>query len=188
MNAVSIAVVGAGYWGPNIIRNAKALCETDLRWVCDRDVDRARRVVGEQSAIGVTPDLDEVLADESVEAVAIATPPATHAEIALRCIEAGRHLLVEKPLADSYEAGLRMVQAAQERGVVLHCDHTFCYTPAVQKIRDLVAGRRAGRAALLRLGPREPGARPAGGRRLLGPRAARHLDPRLHPRRRAASR
>ena len=91
-------------------------------------------------------------------------------------------MLVEKPLADSYEAGLQMVEAAEERGVVLHCDHTFCYTPAVQKIRDLVAGGELGDAALLRLGPGEPRARPAGGRRLLGPRAARPLDPRLHPR------
>jgi predicted dehydrogenase len=141
---VGVAVIGAGYWGPNIVRNAMALRDTELKWVCDRDVARARTVVGEQSAIRVTPDLDEVLADESVEAVAIATPPATHAELALRCIEAGRHLLVEKPLADSYEAGLRIVTAAEEQGVVLHCDHTFCYTPAVQKIRDLVAAGELG--------------------------------------------
>ena len=144
MNAVSMAVVGAGYWGPNIIRNAKALCETDLRWVCDRDLERARRVIGEQSEIRVTHDLDEVLADASVEAVAIATPPASHAEIALRCIEAGRHIMVEKPLADSYEAGLRIVQAAEEPGVVLQCDHTFCYTPAVQAIREMVARHELG--------------------------------------------
>jgi predicted dehydrogenase len=144
MTAVPMAVVGAGYWGPNIIRNAKALCETELRWVCDRDVARARRVVGEQSEIRVTPDLDDVLADDSVEAVAIATPPATHAEIALRCLESGRHVLVEKPLADSYEAGLQMVQAAEARGLVLHCDHTFCYTHAVQAIRDLVVAGELG--------------------------------------------
>jgi predicted dehydrogenase len=137
---VGMAVVGAGYWGPNIVRNALACRDTELKWVCDRDLARARCVVGDQTAIGVTPDLDEVLADHSVEAVAIATPPGTHAELALRCIDAGRHLLVEKPLADSYDAGLKMVKAAEEQGVVLHCDHTFCYTPAVQKIRDLVAG------------------------------------------------
>jgi predicted dehydrogenase len=141
---VGMAVIGAGYWGPNIVRNALASPATDLKWVCDRDVGRARRVVGEQSPIRVTPDIDDVLADASVEAVAIATPPATHAELALQCIEAGRHLLVEKPLANSYEAGLRMVTAADERGVVLHCDHTFCYTPAVQKIRDLVAAGELG--------------------------------------------
>src|SRR5512144_14730 len=144
MSGVTIAVVGGGYWGPHIVRNALAVPETDLKWLCDLDVARARRVVGEQSAVQVTPDLDDVLSDDSVEAVAIATPPATHAQIALRCIEAGRHVLVEKPLADSYEAGLRMVQAAEQRGVVLQCDHTFCYTPAVQTIRDLVAGGALG--------------------------------------------
>ena len=139
-----MAVIGAGYWGPEHRAQRHGVSRgTDLKWVCDRDVGRARHVVGDQTAIRVTPDLDDVLADESVEAVAIATPPATHAELALRCIEAGRHLLVEKPLADSYDAGLQMVEAAEERGVVLHCDHTFCYTPAVQKIRDLVAARRA---------------------------------------------
>jgi predicted dehydrogenase len=139
MKPVGMAVIGAGYWGPNIVRNALVLSETDLKWVCDRDVARARHVVGTQSSIRVTPDIDQVLADESVEAVAIATPPATHAELAFRCVEAGRHLLIEKPLANSYDAGLQMVRAAEDRGVVLHCDHTFCYTPAVQKIRDLVA-------------------------------------------------
>jgi predicted dehydrogenase len=141
---VGMAVIGAGYWGPNIVRNALACRDTELKWVCDRDVARARRVVGDQTPIRVTPELDEVLADDSVEAVAIATPPATHAELALACIEAGRHLLVEKPLADSYDAGLRMVRAAEEHDVVLHCDHTFCYTPAVQKIRDLVAAGELG--------------------------------------------
>ena len=141
---VGMAVIGAGYWGPNIVRNAMAARETDLKWVCDRDLVRARQVVGEQSPIRVTPDLDELLADASVEAVAIATPPATHAALALRCIQAGRHVLVEKPLADSYEAGLQMVTAAEQHGVVLHCDHTFCYTPAVQKIRDLVAAGELG--------------------------------------------
>jgi predicted dehydrogenase len=141
---VGMAVIGAGYWGPNIVRNALASCATDLRWVCDRDVERARQVVGDQSAIRVTPDIDDVLADDSIEAVAIATPPATHEELALQCIEAGRHLLVEKPLAHSYDAGLRMVTAAEDRGVVLHCDHTFCYTPAVQKIRDLVEAGELG--------------------------------------------
>ena len=69
--------------------------------------------------------------------MAIATPPATHAPIALRCLAAGRHVLVEKPLADSYDAGLQMVREAEQRGLVLHCDHTFCYTPAVQMIREL---------------------------------------------------
>src|SRR4051794_2979104 len=141
---IGMAVVGAGYWGPNLVRNALALAETQLRWVCDRDLVRARRVVGEQTPIKVAGDLEEVLADEFVEAVAIATPPATHEELALRCIEAGRHVLIEKPLADSLAAGRRIVEAAARHGVVVHCDHTFCYTPAVQKIRELVVSGEIG--------------------------------------------
>src|SRR3954453_6757862 len=144
MNPVDMAVVGAGYWGPNIIRNALALPATELRWVCDLDLLRARRVVGDQSAVRITADLDDVLADPRVEAVAIATPPSTHAALALRCLNAGRHLLIEKPLADSLPAGQRIVDAAAAAGLVLHCDHTFCYTPAVQKIRELVRGGQLG--------------------------------------------
>ena len=144
MTALGMAVVGAGYWGPQLVRNARALPDTDLKWVCDRDLARARHVVGEQSEIRITAELGDVLADESVEAVAIATPPGTHAELALSCIEAGRHVLVEKPLADSLAAGVQIVRAAEEYGVVLQCDHTFCYTPAVQKIRDMVAGGELG--------------------------------------------
>ena len=141
---VGIAVIGAGYWGPNIVRNALVFPGTELKWLCDADLARAQHVVGAQRDIRVTPDIDDVLADESVEAVAIATPPETHAELALRCIRAGRHLLIEKPLASSYADGLQIVRAAEQRGVVLHCDHTFCYTPAVQKIRDLIAAGELG--------------------------------------------
>jgi predicted dehydrogenase len=141
---VGMAVIGAGYWGPNIVRNALAFPDTDVRWVCDRDLRRARQVVGGRTSIGVTGDIDDVLADDSVEAMAIATPPETHAELALQCLESGRHLLIEKPLASSYDAGLQIVRAAEERDLVLHCDHTFCYTPAVQKIRDLVAAGELG--------------------------------------------
>jgi predicted dehydrogenase len=141
---VTLAVVGAGYWGPKLVRNALALRDIQLRWVCDRDLARGFSVVGDQSPVRVTPELDDVLDDPGVEAVAIATPPGTHAELALRCLEAGRHVLVEKPLARSYEDGLRMVEAAEAAGLVLHCDHTFCYTPAVRAIRDLVAEGRLG--------------------------------------------
>jgi predicted dehydrogenase len=140
-----IGVVGAGYWGRKIVRNALALRDVRLRWVCDRDLERALDLVGDQTPVRVTPDIDDLLADPAVEAVAIATPPGTHAGLVERCLEAGRHVLVEKPLADSYEAGARIVEAAGERGLVLHCDHTFCYTAAVREIRDLVARGRLGR-------------------------------------------
>ena len=138
MKPVGVAVVGAGYWGPNLVRNFAASEKSDLRWVCDISVERAQKVVGAQSAVRVTDDLAEVLQDPAVEAVAIATPPSTHAAIALQCFAAGRHVLVEKPLAEKLEEGKAMVQAAEDAALTLMCDHTFCYTSSVRKIREIV--------------------------------------------------
>jgi len=130
--------VGAGYWGPNLVRNAMTCADIDLRYVCDTDVARAARVAGPYAGVEATASLDEVLADPAVEAVAVATPAATHLDIALAALDAGKHVLVEKPLASSYEEGRRLVEAAERRGLVIMCDHTYCYTPAVQRIRQLV--------------------------------------------------
>jgi predicted dehydrogenase len=94
--------------------------------------------VGRYSTIRVTPDLYDVLDDAGVGAVAIATPAQTHAEVALACLEAGKHVLVEKPLAWSVADGEKLIRVADESGLVLMCDHTYCYTPAVQRIRQLV--------------------------------------------------
>ena len=135
---VGTAVVGAGYWGPNLVRNALQSQSIRLVAVCDADLGRARVVVGDHSGIEATEDLSAILEDPSVEAVAIATPAATHAEVAMAAIDAGKHVLVEKPLAASYAEGVSLACAAEERGVVLMCDHTYCYTPAVQRIRELV--------------------------------------------------
>lgn len=135
---VGVAIVGAGYWGPNLLRNFCAHDGADVRWLCDLDTDRARAVVGRYSTVGVTGDLDQVLADPSVEAVVVATPAATHAGIGLAAIESGRHVLIEKPLATTGADGARLVEAADRHGRILMCDHTYCYTPAVQEIRRLV--------------------------------------------------
>ncbi len=141
MNAsepIGIAVIGAGYWGPNLVRNFQGSTQFRLRWLCDLDVERARRVLGGYSTVGVTADIEEVLADPSVQAVAIATPAGTHLKVALSALRAGKHVLVEKPLAATYEEGLQLVEEADERGLTLMCDHTYCYTPAVLRIRELL--------------------------------------------------
>jgi predicted dehydrogenase len=133
-----VAVVGAGYWGPNLIRNFLASEDWHLVAVCDLDVDRARTVVGRAGDVECVASLDEVLAREDIDAVAIATPARTHQGIALAALEAGKHVLVEKPLADTLASGRAIVDTATERGLVLMADHTYCYTPAVAKIRELV--------------------------------------------------
>jgi predicted dehydrogenase len=135
---IGLAVVGAGYWGPNLVRNFASSPEYRLTWLCDIDRARAVQVLGPYSTVEVTDDLEVVLADERVDAIAIATPAGTHLDIALAAMRAGKHVLIEKPLAATYADGLRLVEEADRAGLVLMCDHTFCYTPAVLKIRELV--------------------------------------------------
>ena len=141
---LGMAVVGAGYWGPNLVRNIGRSEQTALRWVCDLDLDRARRAVGPQSTVPVTDDLDRVLDDPTVDAIAVATPAHTHLPVALAALEAGKHVLVEKPLATSVDEGRKLVEVAEDRGLVLMCDHTYCYTPAVRAVQDMVARRELG--------------------------------------------
>jgi predicted dehydrogenase len=141
---VGVAVVGAGYWGPNLVRNLLACDETWLWSVCDLDLERAARVVGRYTSLEITDNLTALLADPRIEGVAIATPVATHHDIAMACIRAGKHVLVEKPLARTVAEAEALVQAADDAGVVLMCDHTYCYTPAVTRIREEIAAGSLG--------------------------------------------
>jgi predicted dehydrogenase len=136
---IGIAVIGAGYWGPNLVRNFLACPDVDLCWVADLDRERAARAVGPRSTVRVTDDIGAVLSDDRVDAVAVATPAWTHYEVALACLEAGKHVLVEKPFASSVAEGEKLVATAARNGLVLMCDHTYCYTPAVRKLGELVA-------------------------------------------------
>jgi predicted dehydrogenase len=141
---IGLAVIGAGYWGPNLVRNAQATPGLRLEYLCDLDAERAHRVLGGYSTVRVSNSLDEVLADPAVQAVAIATPAATHLPVAMAALEAGKHVLVEKPLAATFSDGRKLVEAAESRGLTLMLDHTFCYTPAVQHLRELVRGGELG--------------------------------------------
>lgn len=135
---LNVAVIGAGYWGPNLVRNFHANPQTKVEWVVDADLGKARRLAARFPPAQSSDDLDAVLARGEVDAIAIATPAGTHAPLALRAMEAGCHVLVEKPLATTVADGETMVRTARERGLVLMADHTFCYTPAVQKIREII--------------------------------------------------
>ncbi|HPT94709.1 MAG TPA: Gfo/Idh/MocA family oxidoreductase [Microbacteriaceae bacterium] len=136
---LSVAVVGAGYWGPNLARNFRASADWDLAAICDLDAERAQRVADGVGGVPVTTSLDEVLANPLIDAIAIATPARTHHPIVMAALAAGKHVIVEKPLADDQVRGAEMVSEARARGLVLMADHTYCYTPAVLKIRELIA-------------------------------------------------
>jgi predicted dehydrogenase len=131
-------VIGAGYWGPNLARNLRGSVDWELAAVCDLDRDRAARVAESVGGAPVVTDVDDVLTDPMIDAVVIATPARTHHELVCRALEAGKHVMVEKPLAADRESGAQMVELARDRGLVLMTDHTYCYTPAVLRIRDLI--------------------------------------------------
>ncbi|GAA5081939.1 putative dehydrogenase [Thermocatellispora tengchongensis] len=144
MTSFGLAVIGAGYWGPNLIRNAMATPELRVEWLCDLDEGRARAVLGHYSTVRATDSYERVLADPAVQAVAIATPAGTHAALVRAALEAGKHVLVEKPLTPTYAEGERLVALAAEKRLTLMLDHTFCYTPAVRKIRELIRSGEVG--------------------------------------------
>jgi predicted dehydrogenase len=142
--AIGLAVVGAGYWGPNLVRNAMVTPSFRLRWLCDLDEERARRVLGPYTTVPTTDSFDAILDDDEVQAVAIATPASSHFPLAMAALDAGKHVLVEKPLTADLSDGKKLVQAAEDRGLVLMCDHTYCYTSAVQELQRLVHSRQLG--------------------------------------------
>jgi predicted dehydrogenase len=140
-----VAVVGAGYWGPNLARNFRASDAWELAAVCDSDEARARKVAtGSGAGADVETSVERLLQRDDVDAVAVATPARTHRAIAVAALEAGKHVLVEKPLASSRDEALDIVRLADERGLTLMCDHTFCYTPVVQKIAEVIGGGELG--------------------------------------------
>jgi predicted dehydrogenase len=140
----SIAVIGAGYWGPNLVRNFRNNPEWDLVAVCDLDEARARKVIGNRSTVDVESSVARLFSRTDIDAVAIATPAHTHAPLALAAFEAGKHVLVEKPLAANAAHAADMVEAAERASRVLMIDHTYCYTPAVAYIGEAVASGTLG--------------------------------------------
>ena len=142
---IGIGVIGYGYWGPNLVRNFNEASGSRVVAVSDLRDERLARVRDRYPAVRTTGDYRQLLADPAIDAVVVATPVATHFRLALAAIEAGKHVLVEKPLAlDSREA-TALIEAARRHGVVLMVDHTFVYTGAVQKIKELVDRGQLGR-------------------------------------------
>jgi predicted dehydrogenase len=140
-----VAVAGLGYWGPNIARNFARLPEAELVWCCDASEASRARVAPSFPGVPFTADLDEILADDAVDAVALATPVPTHAELAIRVLEAGKHCFVEKPMAQSAADAQAVVAAAAAAGRTLMVGHLLEYHPGVVKLKELIDEGALGR-------------------------------------------
>ncbi len=142
---VSVAVAGLGYWGPNLARNLDALPGARLSWICDGSPDRLEAARAGFPKARAAASVEELLADPGLDAVVIATPVPTHAGLARRCLEAGKHVLVEKPLAQSTTEAEEAVAAAREHGRTLMVGHLLEYHPGVDRLKSMVDSGDLGR-------------------------------------------
>jgi predicted dehydrogenase len=143
-SVVGIGVVGYGYWGPNLVRNFSTVGSARVVSICDLDPDKRALCSRLYPHVATTAEFDDLIADPRIDAVAIATPVHSHFQLARAALRAGKHVLVEKPIAQTSAEVRRLIDEAQRRGLVMMVDHTFLYTPAVQKIRELIAENALG--------------------------------------------
>jgi predicted dehydrogenase len=137
MNRIPVGVIGAGYWGPNLIRNFSSCPLTEVTAVCDASPARLESIARTHGNLKLVSSVDELL-EQGVQAVAIATPVSTHHALAERCLDAGLHVLVEKPLAATAREARALLELAEKRGRVLMVDHTYLFSNAVRRIKELV--------------------------------------------------
>ena len=135
---IKVGVIGCGYWGPNLLRNFAENETAELRWMCDLDAKRVTAMGRRYPAAQATTDYKSVLGDQSLDAVTIATPVGTHFSFAKAALEAGKHVLVEKPLTTSVAEAEQLIELAERNSLNLMVDHTFVYTGAVRKIKEIV--------------------------------------------------
>ena len=138
MSPVRVAIVGLGYWGPNLVRNLLELECAEVAAICDLQPERLAAMSRRFSGVRATESYDELLADDSIDAIAIATPVMSHHPLALAALEAGKHVFIEKPLASSSAECLELIRVASDNDLVLMPGHTFLYSPPVVAIHELI--------------------------------------------------
>jgi predicted dehydrogenase len=135
---VNVGLVGVGYWGPNLARNINGLKNARLMWICDSRADVLANVASNYPSASTCADLATMLAAPDLDAVVVATPARSHFDVASACLDAGKHVLVEKPLAMSGEECRRLIETADAKNLKLMVGHVFLYSPPVLKIKELM--------------------------------------------------
>jgi predicted dehydrogenase len=137
-NKINIAQIGVGYWGPNLLRNLVANGNCEVRTIIELSKERQTFVKGLYPSINVTDAFESVLDDDTIDAVVIATPVATHYELAMKSLKAGKHILVEKPMATTVREVQQIGKIAKEKGLVTMVGHTFLYNSAVRYLKSII--------------------------------------------------
>jgi predicted dehydrogenase len=135
---LKVGIVGCGYWGPNLVRNFNQAPGTDVRMIADVDPERRKLVSRLHGDVVVTDDFNDMLKGTETDVIAIATPLSTHFALAKAALQAGRHVLVEKPIASTPDEARQLIEIAEKNNRILMVDHTFVYSEPVRKTRELV--------------------------------------------------
>ena len=141
---IKVAVVGCGYWGPNLVRDFIQISESEVKYGCDLDGEKLKRIKNLYPDVQVTKNYKEVLDDSGVDAIAIATTVHTHFELAKKAIEAGKHIFVEKPLAQNSGQARELINLAHKKDRILMVGHIFLYEAAVNKLKHLIDSNELG--------------------------------------------
>jgi predicted dehydrogenase len=139
-----VGVIGYGYWGPNIVRNFHRIAESRVEIVCDKSPEMLRRVGEAYPDIKTTSNCSDILSSSEIDAVAVVTPVWTHYELAKKALEHGKHVFVEKPFTSNTQQAEELVELADKKGLKIMVDHTFLFTGAVRKIRQLIENNTLG--------------------------------------------
>jgi len=139
-----MAILGLGYWGPNLVRNFSSVLGRDLKTVCDLDRSRTERVARDYPNLRTVNDPNEIFRDSEIDAVVIATPVGTHYSLAKAALTSGKSVLVEKPLTGTVEQAEELVELAQSRGLILMVDHIFIYSSPVRKMKEIIEAGKLG--------------------------------------------
>jgi predicted dehydrogenase len=143
-DTLKVGIIGYGYWGPNLVRNFMGVAGAKVIAVSDLRPESLLKVQSHYPSIQTTTRTQDLLENPQIDAIAIATPVSTHFELAWAALQAGKHVFVEKPFTTTTEQAIKLIQAAVRRNLILMVDHTFIYTGAVRKIRELVAQNELG--------------------------------------------
>jgi predicted dehydrogenase len=144
MGKLNVGVIGAGYWGPNLVRNFLSQADVEVSTVADQQASRRQFIAGRYPAIKTVADASEVIGDASIDAVVIATPVNSHFPLAESALSAGKHVLIEKPMCASTEQCDKLIELADSKKLTLMVDHTFLYNGAVRRIREMAGSGELG--------------------------------------------
>ena len=144
MKTIKTAVLGYGYWGPNLVRNLNKLSGVSIESIVDLDEKKRKRVGEDFPSIQVSSNSDDIINDPNIDAIVVATPPSTHFDLAYKSLNSGKNVLIEKPIAQSSDDSMKLINLAKKNNLKLMVDHTFIYSGAVKQIKTILENNELG--------------------------------------------